>query len=152
MPAKLSAQVRMLWTDQGPKNDRLDASFTALAALNNERLVQVDPEDDHRAARRSQAATRATRRPARGAHLHPEPYLSTVCSRTWYLVGPPAAFGRRGGPHPCSVSAATHVWPSSRFAVVWPPSCCAPFVRALDRKIVALDELVREEVEASVVL
>src|SRR3954462_2094627 len=45
VPAKLSARVRVLSTGHGRKNDQLDATFTALAALNNERLARVHPED-----------------------------------------------------------------------------------------------------------
>src|SRR3954469_21687624 len=45
VPAKLSARVRVLSRGHGRKNDRLDATFTALAALNNERLARVHSED-----------------------------------------------------------------------------------------------------------
>jgi transposase len=45
VPPKLSAKVRVLSTGNARKNDRLDATFTALAALRNERLARVHPED-----------------------------------------------------------------------------------------------------------
>jgi transposase len=44
VPPKLSARVRVLSTGNARKNDGLDALATALAALRNERLVQVDPD------------------------------------------------------------------------------------------------------------
>ena len=45
VPPKLSAKVRVLSTGNSRKNDRLDATFTALAALRNDRLASVQPED-----------------------------------------------------------------------------------------------------------
>ena len=45
VPPKLSSRVRVLSTGNARKNDALDATFTALAALRNERLVSVQPED-----------------------------------------------------------------------------------------------------------
>jgi transposase len=45
VPPKLSAKVRVLSTGNARKNDRLDATFTALAALRNDRLAFVPPED-----------------------------------------------------------------------------------------------------------
>jgi transposase len=45
VPPKLSAKVRVLSVGNARKNDRLDATFTALAALRNERLARVHPED-----------------------------------------------------------------------------------------------------------
>lgn len=45
VPAKLSARVRVLSTGNGRKNDELDATFTALAALRNDRLSRVHRED-----------------------------------------------------------------------------------------------------------
>lgn len=45
VPPKLSARVRVLSTGNARKNDRLDATFTALAALRNDRLASVHPED-----------------------------------------------------------------------------------------------------------
>src|SRR5215216_7522099 len=45
VPPKLSAKVRVLSTGNARKNDALDATFTALAALRNERLARVHPED-----------------------------------------------------------------------------------------------------------
>jgi transposase len=45
VPPKLSAKVRVLSTGNARKNDRLDATFTALAALRSERLARVHPED-----------------------------------------------------------------------------------------------------------
>jgi transposase len=45
VPPKLSSRVRVLSTGNARKNDALDATFTALAALRNERLARVHPED-----------------------------------------------------------------------------------------------------------
>jgi transposase len=46
VPPKLSARVRVLSSGNARKNDGLDALATALAASRNDRLAQVDPEDD----------------------------------------------------------------------------------------------------------
>jgi len=45
VPPKLSSGVRVLSTGNTRKNDRLDATFIALAALRNDRLSSVQPED-----------------------------------------------------------------------------------------------------------
>jgi transposase len=45
VPPKLSSRVRVLSSGNPRKNDALDATFTALAALQNERLNSVQPED-----------------------------------------------------------------------------------------------------------
>jgi hypothetical protein len=45
VPPKLSSRVRVLSTGNSRKNDALDATFTALAALRNDRLASVQPED-----------------------------------------------------------------------------------------------------------
>ena len=45
VPPKLSSRVRVLSTGNARKNDGLDATFTALAALRNVRLASVQPED-----------------------------------------------------------------------------------------------------------
>jgi transposase len=45
VPPKLSSRVRVLSTGNARKNDSLDATFTALAALRNGRLVSVQSED-----------------------------------------------------------------------------------------------------------
>ncbi len=45
VPPKLSSRVRVLSTGNARKNDVLDATFTALAALRNDRLASVQPED-----------------------------------------------------------------------------------------------------------
>lgn len=45
VPPKLSARVRVLSSGNARKNDRLDATFTALAAVRNDRLASVQPED-----------------------------------------------------------------------------------------------------------
>ena len=47
VPPKLSARVRVLSVGNGRKNEELDATFAALAALGNGRLARVRP--DHRA-------------------------------------------------------------------------------------------------------
>jgi transposase len=45
VPPKLSSRVRVLSTGNARKNDRLDATFVALAAFRNDRLTSVQPED-----------------------------------------------------------------------------------------------------------
>ena len=45
VPPKLSSKARLLSTGNARKNDRLDATFTAQAALQNERLAPVRSED-----------------------------------------------------------------------------------------------------------
>jgi transposase len=45
VPPKLSSRVRVLSIGNARKNDVLDATFTALAALRNDRLASVQPED-----------------------------------------------------------------------------------------------------------
>ncbi len=45
VPPKLSSRVRVLSIGNARKNDALDATFTALAALRNERLSSVQSED-----------------------------------------------------------------------------------------------------------
>jgi hypothetical protein len=45
VPPKLSSRVRVLSTGNARKNDALDATFTALAALRNDRLTSVQPEN-----------------------------------------------------------------------------------------------------------
>jgi transposase len=45
VPPKLSSRVRVLSTGNSRKNDALDATFTALAALRNDRLASVQPEN-----------------------------------------------------------------------------------------------------------
>jgi transposase len=45
VPPKLSSRVRVLSTGNSRKNDALDATFIALAALRNDRLASVQPED-----------------------------------------------------------------------------------------------------------
>jgi transposase len=45
VPPKLSSKARVLSTGNARKNDRLDATFTAQAALQNERLAPVQSED-----------------------------------------------------------------------------------------------------------
>ena len=45
VPPKSSSKARVLSTGNARKNDPLDATFTAQAALHNERLAPVQPED-----------------------------------------------------------------------------------------------------------
>jgi transposase len=45
VPPTLSSRVRVLSTGNARKNDALDATFTALAALRNERLASAQPEN-----------------------------------------------------------------------------------------------------------
>lgn len=51
VPAKLSTRVRVLSIGNGRKNDELDATFTALAALRNDRLTRIHREDSTDALR-----------------------------------------------------------------------------------------------------
>src|SRR3712207_1453707 len=45
VPPKLSAKVRVLSVGNARKNERPDATFTALAASRNQRLARVRPDD-----------------------------------------------------------------------------------------------------------
>lgn len=45
VPAELSSRVRLLSTGNEPKSDKIDATFTALAAHHGERLTEVCEED-----------------------------------------------------------------------------------------------------------
>lgn len=45
VPAKLSARIRLLSTGNERKSDKVDATFTALAAHHGERLTEVSEED-----------------------------------------------------------------------------------------------------------
>ncbi len=51
VPAKLSSRIRLLSTGNARKNDRMDATYVALAALRNERLADVS-EEEHAAVLR----------------------------------------------------------------------------------------------------
>ena len=72
VPPKLSSKARLLSTGNARKNDRLDATFTAQAALKNERLAPVlseDGDDAHVEVLR----LLTHRREESGGRAHPRP-------------------------------------------------------------------------------
>jgi transposase len=145
VPPKLSAKVRVLSTGNARKNDRLDATFTALAALRNERLARVHPEDglegrvevlrllterrDDLVAERTRALNRL--------HVLLRDLLSDGVAKGLSAEAA-AKLLRRARPR--------HAAGRTRKRLA---SELARDVRALDRKIASLDQRIREEVEAS---
>lgn len=145
VPAKLSARFRVLSRGHGRKNDRLDATFTALAALNNEHLIRVHPEDRTDALR-----------------LLSERREDLVAERTRTLnrlhallrdVVPGGVPGMLSADRAARILRSVRPRRSSRSATESTRRRLASEllrdVRTLDRKIVRLDEEIREEVEAS---
>jgi transposase len=145
VPPKLSAKVRVLSTGNARKNDALDATFTALAALHNEHLACVYPEDRTEilrllSERREDLVAERTR------------FLNRLHGLLRDLVpgGVPGILSadraarilRRLRPHREWRSATQSV--RRRLA-----SELLRDVRALDRRICDLDERIREEVEES---
>ncbi len=145
VPPKLLANVRVLSVGNARKNDRLDATFTALAALSNEHLAAVQPEDgpEGRAEvlrllteRREDLVAERTRT------------LNRLHVLLWDLLSDGVAKGlsanaaakllRRARPGPETGRV------RKRLA-----SELVRDVRALDRKVASLDERIREEIEAS---
>jgi transposase len=145
VPPKLSAKVRVLSTGNARKNDRLDATFTALAALRNEQLARVHPEDalegrveilrllterrDDLVAERTRALNRL--------HVLLRDLLSDGVA-TGLSAEAAAKVLRRARPN--------HAAGRTRKRLA---SELVRDVRALDRKIASLDQRIREEVEAS---
>jgi transposase len=145
VPPKLSSRVRVLSTGNARKNDALDATFTALAALRNERLARVQPEDglegrvvilrlltewrEDLVAERTRALNRL--------HVLLRDLLSDGVAKGLSAEAG-AKLLRRA--RPCHAAGRTRKWLASELV---------RDVRALDRKVASLDECIREEVEAS---
>jgi transposase len=145
VPPKLSSRVRVLSTGNARKNDALDATFTALAALRNERLARVQPEDglegrvvilrllsewrEDLVAERTRALNRL--------HVLLRDLLSDGARRR-LSADAAAKLLRRARPD--------HAAGRTRKRLA---SELVRDVRALDRKVASLDERIREEVEAS---
>jgi transposase len=145
VPPKLSAKVRMLSVGNARKNDRLDATFTALAALRNLRLARVHPEDGPEGRvevlrllteRREDLVAERTRALNR-LHVLLRDLLSERVAKG-LSAGAAAKLLRRARPR--------HAAERTRKRLA---SELVRDVRALDRKIASLDEHIREEVEAS---
>jgi transposase len=145
VPPKLSSRVRVLSTGNARKNDGLDATFTALAALRNHRLSSVQPEDgpeghaeilrllterrEHLVSERTRALNRL--------HVLLRDLLSDPV-RKQLSTDAAAKLLRRPRPkHPAGRV-------RRRLA-----SEVVRDVRALDRRIAGLDERIAGEVEAS---
>src|SRR3954468_24635983 len=145
VPAKLSARVRVLSTGHGRKNDQLDAAFTALAALNNENLAQVHPEDRAESLRllserRDDLVAERTRTLNRLHGLLRDLVPGGVPGRL--SANKAARILRRIRPRRSLRSAAE----STRRRLA---SELVRDVRTLQRKIASLEEAIREEVQAS---
>jgi transposase len=145
VPPKLSAKVRVLSVGNARKNDRLDATFTALAALRNQRLARVHPEDGPEGRvevlrllteRREDLVAERTRALNR-LHVLLRDLLSDGVAKG-LSAGAAAKLLRRARPR--------HAAQRTRKRLA---SELVRDVRALDRKIASLDEHIREEVEAS---
>jgi transposase len=145
VPPKLSAKVRVLSVGNARKNDRLDATFTALAALSNERLARVSSEDS--ASARVEVLRLLTER---REDLVAE--RTRALNRLHVLLRDLLSDGVAKG---LSANAATKLLRRARprHAVGRTRKRLASElvreVRALDRKVASLDEHIREEVEAS---
>jgi transposase len=145
VPPKLSAKVRVLSTGNARKNDRLDATFTALAALRDEQLARVHPEDGLEGRveilrllteRRDDLVAERTRTLNR-LHVLLRDLLSNGVAKGLSAEAG-AKLLRRA--RPCHAAGRTRKWLASELV---------RDVRALDRKVASLDERIREEVEAS---
>jgi transposase len=145
VPPKLSAKVRVLSTGNARKNDRLDATFTALAALRNERLCRVRTEagTEGRAEvlrllteRREDLVAERTRALNR-LHVLLRDLLSDPVGKK-LSADAAAELLRRARPD--------HAAGRTRRRLA---SELVRDVRALDRKVASLDGRIREEVEAS---
>jgi transposase len=131
VPPKLSAKVRVLSTGNVRKNDRLDATFTALAALRNERLARVHPEDGLEGRveilrllteRREDLVAERTRA------LNP---ACTSCCETFSPTALPRV-SRRGLPQ-SFCAALVPAMPRDRRESGWPPSWCAMCAPSIGR-------------------
>jgi len=145
VPPKLSAKVRVLSTGNARKNDALDATFTALAALRNERLARVHPEDRTEVLR-----------------LLSERREDLVAERTRFLNrlhGLLRDLVPGGVPGTLSADRAASILRRLRPRRKWRSAAesvrrrlaseLLRDVRALDRRISDLDERIRKEVEES---
>ena len=145
VPPKLSSKARLLSTGNARKNDRLDATFTAQAALQNERLAPVLSEDGDHAhvevlrlltERRQDLVAERTRALNR-LHVLLRDLLSDTVSKQ---LSADAAFRLLRRVRPRDEPARTRKQLASEVV---------RDVRALDQRIADLDERIRQEVEAS---
>jgi transposase len=145
VPPKLSSKARVLSTGNARKNDRLDATFTAQAALQNERLAPVQSEDGDDAyvevlrlltERREHLVTERTRALNR-LHVLLRDLLSDTVRKQ---LSADAASKLLRRVRPRDEPARTRKQLASEVV---------RDVRALDRRIADLDERIRQEVEAS---
>src|SRR5215208_1584170 len=145
VPPKLSSKTRLLSTGNARKNDRLDATFTAQAAAGSGNLARVSPEDgtDSRAEvlrllteRREDLVAERTRALNRLQVLLRDLLSSGV--KKGLSAETAAKLLRRARPR--------HATGRTRKRLA---SELVGDVRALNRRIVRLEEQIREEVEAS---
>jgi len=147
VPPKLSARVRVLSSFAGNarKNDRPDATFTALAALRNDRLASVHPEDGPEGhaeilrlltERREDLVAERTRALNR-LHVLLRDLLSDTVRRQLSADAAAKLSRRARLRHPAG---------QIRRGLA---SDLVRDVRALDRRIAELDERIGTEVEAS---
>jgi transposase len=145
VPPKLSSKARLLSTGNARKNDRLDATFTAQAALQNERLAPVLSEDGDDAhvevlrlltERREDLVAERTRALNR-LHVLLRDLLCDTASKQ---LSADAASRLLRRVRPRDEPARTRKQLASEVV---------RDVRALDQRIADLDERIRQEVEAS---
>ncbi len=145
VPPKLSSRVRVLSAGNARKNDRLDATFIALAALRNDRLLSVQPEDGPEGhaevlrlltERREDLVVQRTRVLNR-LHVLLRDLLSDAV-RKQLSADAAARLLRRARPKHPAGRVRRHL-----------ASELVRDVRALDRRIAELDERIAVEVEAS---
>jgi transposase len=145
VPPKLSSKARLLSTGNARKNDRLDATSTAQAALHNERLAPVLSEDGDDAhvevlrlltERREDLVAERTRALNR-LHVLLRDLLSDTVTKQ---LSADAASRLLRRVRPRDEPARTRKQLASEVV---------RDVRALDRQIADLDERIRQEVEAS---
>jgi transposase len=145
VPPKLSSKARLLSTGNARKNDRLDATFTAQAALQNERLAPIlseDADDAHvevlrlLTERREDLVAERTRALNR-LHVLLRDLLSDTVSKQ---LSADAASRLLRRVRPRDEPARTRKQLASEVV---------RDVRALDQRIADLDERIRQEVEAS---
>ena len=145
VPPKLSSRVRVLSTGNARKNDRLDATFIALAALRNDRLASVQPEDGPEGhaevlrlltERREDLVAERTRSLNR-LHVLLRNLLCEPVGKQLSTDGAAQLLRRARPKHPAG-RVRRHL-----------ASELVRDVRALDRRIAELDERIGVEVEAS---
>jgi transposase len=145
VPPKLSSRVRVLSTGNARKNDLLDATFTALAALRNDRLASVQPEDGPEGhaeilrlltERREDLVAERTRALNR-LHVLLRDLLFDTVGKQLCADGAAKLLRRARPQHPTGRV-------RKRLA-----SEVVRDVRALDRRIAELDERIEAKVEAS---